>query len=480
MFGFLDAARRTDWKRAATYLHSNAGNAPDQARQLKRVLDRKLLQDPGTLSVVPEGRINDGLAPNVESIGPVDLNGHSFEITLERVSQNGQQIWLFSTATMSMLPQLYASIGDTELEERLPEPLVQHTLFDAPLWQWLALIVFGAIAYVIAKSVQPLLAMLARLLLRRVSTHVEEHLIVRIAKPLSFLLGVALFRLAVEWIVFPLLIRIVLMRVLLALLFGGLAWTGLRVIDAIAAEFIVVMSQRQRASAASVVPLLRRTAKVLAVVISVLLTLNFWGFNTTALLAGLGVGGLAVALAAQKTIENLFGGVSIISDKPVLVGDFCKFGDRSGTVEDIGLRSTRVRTSERTIVTVPNGQFSSLMIENFGPRDKILFNPTLKLRRDIKPSQIRSVIERIAEMLKANTKVDPNQRRVRFVGMGDQSVNIEVNTYILTRNFDEYLEVQEQLLLGFLDLLENVGTGLAVPTQITLVQPVSPPAEPAD
>src|SRR5207248_1522615 len=131
---------------------------------------------------------------------------------------------------------------------------------------------------------------------------------------------------------------------------------------------------RGRVLSCSLFPLGVRFVKMCLFCVADLLTLWYWGYNTSTILAGLGVGGLAIALAAQKTIENLFGGVAVISDRPVFVGDFCRFGDQLGTVEDIGLRSTRIRTLDRTLVTVPNGQFSSITLENFSRRDKMLFH----------------------------------------------------------------------------------------------------------
>src|SRR5262249_57218607 len=139
---------------------------------------------------------------------------------------------------------------------------------------------------------------------------------------------------------------------------------------------------------------------------------------TTTILAGFGVGGLAIALAAQKTIETLFGGVSVISDRPVFVGDVCRFGDRSGVVEDIGLRSTRLRTADRTLVTVPNAQFSSMTLENFSRRDKMLLHFTLNLRRDTRPDQVRALLDSIGRILNEHHNVETGYLPVRFVGVG--------------------------------------------------------------
>ena len=188
----------------------------------------------------------------------------------------------------------------------------------------------------------------------------------------------------------------------------------------------------------------------------------------TTVLAGVGVGSLAVALAAQKTIENLFGGVAVISDRPVLVGNTCRFGDRIGTVEDIGLRSTRIRTPDRTLVTVPNAQFSSMTLENLSRRDRIWFHPRLSLTRETSPAQIRRLLDLISHVLSSNPKVDSGSHSVRFVAVGTYSLDLDVSAYILTSDDDEFGRVQQDLLLRILEAVESAGTRLALPTQATI------------
>jgi MscS family membrane protein len=170
-----------------------------------------------------------------------------------------------------------------------------------------------------------------------------------------------------------------------------------------------------------------------------------------------GVGSLAVALAAQKTIENLFGGVAVISDRPVLVGDTCRFGDRIGTVEDIGLRSTRIRTPDRTLVTVPNAQFSSMTLESLSRRDRIWFHPRLSLTRETSPAQIRQLLDSISHVLSSNPKVDSGSHSVRFVAVGTYSLDLDVSPYILTSDDDEFGRVQQDLLLRILEAVESAG-----------------------
>jgi MscS family membrane protein len=177
---------------------------------------------------------------------------------------------------------------------------------------------------------------------------------------------------------------------------------------------------------------------------------------------------LAIALAAQKTIENLFGGVAVITDRPVAVGDFCRFGKQVGTVEDVGLRSTRIRTLDRTLVTVPNAEFSAMTLENFSKRDKMWFHLTLNLRRDTLPDQVRSLLQSITRALKEHPKVETGALPVRFIGVGTYSLDLEVFAYVLTSNDDEFLQIQQELLLWILDAVQSAGTALAVPTQAYL------------
>jgi MscS family membrane protein len=177
---------------------------------------------------------------------------------------------------------------------------------------------------------------------------------------------------------------------------------------------------------------------------------------------------VAVALAAQKTIENLFGGVAVVGDRPVTVGDFCKFGDRVGTVEDIGLRSTRIRTLDRTVVSIPNSEFSSMVLENFSQRDKVWFHPLLNLRRDTQPGQVRSILESIRRILSEHPKVEVGPMPVRFVGAGAYSLDIEVFAYIRTADYDEFLQLQQDLLLRIMDAISAAGSALAITTQASI------------
>jgi MscS family membrane protein len=191
------------------------------------------------------------------------------------------------------------------------------------------------------------------------------------------------------------------------------------------------------------------------------------GINLTAVIAGLGVGGIAVALAAQKTLENLISGITIVSDQPIRVGDYCRAGEYQGTVLAVGLRSTRMRTLARTIVSIPNGQLATMNLENFSLRDKIWLRHTLGLRYETKPEQLRCILAEIREMLYGHPKVESSSARVRFVGFGNSSLDLEVFAYVLETEYAIFLQIQEDLLLRIMDIVAANGSGFAFPSQTT-------------
>ena len=221
---------------------------------------------------------------------------------------------------------------------------------------------------------------------------------------------------------------------------------------------------------AHMVRIMSRLVSILMVFYIVIVGGQFLGIPLTPLLAGLGVGGLAVALAARPTLENLIGGVTLFADKPVRVGDPCVFNNRFGFVEEIGLRSTRIRTLDRTIVTVPNSQFAELQLENFNRRDCIRFYTVLPLRYETTPEQLRYVLGKIRELLLAHPKISntpPLPNHVRLVGMGEHSLNVEIFSFSTTADWGEFLGIREDLFLRIMDIVKEAGTGLAIPAQTT-------------
>jgi len=216
------------------------------------------------------------------------------------------------------------------------------------------------------------------------------------------------------------------------------------------------------------VSLIKITTRIISLVISVWVVLegaDRFGISIVPMLAGLGVGGLAIALAVRPTLENLIGGFILFLDKPVRVGDRCRFGEQLGIVEEIGLRSTRIRKFEDTIVSVPNAQFSQMQLENLSRREKTLFRVTLGLRYETTSEQLRYVLAKLREMLVGHPKVSPERLRVRFRRFGDYSLDLEVFAYVLTNNWHVYWAIREDLNLRIMEIVNQAGTGFAFPSQ---------------
>jgi MscS family membrane protein len=304
---------------------------------------------------------------------------------------------------------------------------------------------------------------------RRTASAVDDQLLDIVVGPLRLLSGLAAFHLA--WLTLGLSVPVqtVLRDAETALVIFAAAWGLFRVADVFARSFERRLARREEQGAAALVPMGRKTVKVLVAALAVLATLDSFGFDVTAVLAGLGVGGIAVALAAQKSVENLFGAVTLMSDRPVRPGDFCRFGDQVGTVEEIGLRSTRVRTLDRTLVTVPNAEFSTLKLENFTARDQIRFTTMLGLRYETSPDQMRHVLKEIRRLLLSHPRVTVDPARVRFVGFGAYSLDLEIFAYVDTTDWNEFLAIREDLLLRLMDVVAGSGTGFAFPSQTNYV-----------
>jgi MscS family membrane protein len=220
--------------------------------------------------------------------------------------------------------------------------------------------------------------------------------------------------------------------------------------------------------------LVRLVSKLVAVLLALYVLVDLaetLGVPVAPVLAGLGVGGLAVALAVRPTVENIFAGFVLFADAPVRVGEFCQFGDKMGTVEAIGLRSVQVRGLDRTVISVPNAEFCQLQLVNFTRRDSILLRTRLQLRYETTPDQLRLVLARLRELLIKHPRVSPDPARVRFVEYGASSLDLEIFAFVETRDFSEFLAIQEDLNLRIKDIVEASGSAFAFPSQTLYVEP---------
>jgi len=250
---------------------------------------------------------------------------------------------------------------------------------------------------------------------------------------------------------------------------AALTWVTLGIVDI----FVGRLTDRLKRAGQLQSSVLLRPAtivvKVLIITLAILTWLDNLGFEVSTILAGLGVGSLAVALAAQKSIENIIGAVTIYASRTVRIGDMCRYKDIVGTVEEIGLRCTVIRTLERSIVHIPNGAMANEKIENLSLRDRILYRNNIHLRYESTSDQVRNVLDNIRLMLAEHPMIDKEGTRVRFIDFGDSSLDIEIFTYIATADFVEHFKTREDLNLRIMDIVSDAGTRLALPTNITYV-----------
>lgn len=475
--GYLTAAREGRWSDAARYLdlssipvtgRDEAGE--ELARELKIVLDQRQWIDVDSLSDAPEGDTQDGLPPTRERIASFASDQGEVRVALERIRRDdGVPVWKFASGLVARIPALYDEFGLGPIARLLPRALVERTFLEIALWQWIGLIALLCAAWLLALFAARALVRVVRPWAGRTRTELDDRLIELTAGPLRVLLAIAIFHLSLPWLHVTARAREILGDLTKVAVIVAVTWLAFRAIDLLAAFVDERLEERRQLGAKSLVRFGARTIKVAIGALTLLAMLGTLGFDVTAVIAGLGVGGLAVALAAQKTLENVFGAVSLLADQPVRPGDFCRFGDQVGTVEDIGMRSTRVRTLDRTVISIPNAEFASLHLESFAARDRIRLVTTLGLRYETSADQLRRVIVALRGLLVAHPKILPAPLRVRFVGFGAYSLDLELFCYVDTADYDEFLAVREDLFLRMMDAVQDCGGGFAFPSSTTYI-----------
>jgi MscS family membrane protein len=477
VIGFLRAAQDENYSVASQYFqplpghrHPNAEEEQDLVAQLLAVINQKITAASlDALSRDPQGRLDDGLPSNQELLSGVRESNGNFSVLLLRIEDDhGSKLWYISRKSLETIPETYDSLQFADIEKKLP-PYLGKRVLSMPLWQWLAIL----LAVPVAIGIGWALSLIPRFAIRYYrkssgSSAAPARSLFHVG-PGTLLVSALVHYVFVFYIGASIVYRQYYRRVLWVFLGIAFYWMVTRATREIAEAVSRRLTNSGRMGERSIVSLARRVLEVMIFILVGLIVLSALGVNVTAALAGLGIGGLAIGLGAQKTFENLLGGISVLSDKVLQIGDPCRIGDQRGTVEDIGLRSTKLRTEDRTIVTIPNGTVASAVLENFRQRDKILFRQTMRLRYDLSSEHLRYVLDEIRALLKQDSHVEDRSSRVRLLRFAEFAVEIEIYAYILVRDFAEFLELQEQLLLAILEIVERTGAAIALPSQATLV-----------
>lgn len=473
---FVAAVRANDLERAAARL--DLGDAAlrargaDIARRLAVVLEVRLHLDAEQVSPAALGDTTDGLARDREVIGEVPgPEGRAVPIALTRRARNGTPQWVFSAATVGQVDALFDALPDAWIREHLPAALRRSGPLDLQWWQWLALLTLLPLAALVGTLLAgPAQALLKRIV-SRTETELDDVLVDSVHGPIVLLIGVATSALLLYWIALPVGTETFVRDLQRATGVVALFWILLRVIGVLQLALPSTEWGASHPALRSLIPLGGRIARLLVLVAGLLTVIASFGYPIATILAGLGIGGIAVALGAQKTLEHFFGSVSIGIDQPFRVGDWVIVDGVEGEVEAIGLRSTRIRTLERTVVSIPNGRLADMRTENFGPRDRIRLRTELGLEYSTTAAQVALVRDGIEAMLRAHPLTWPGRVVVRFHRFSPSSIDLEVFCWVQTADVDEYRAVREAHYLGIMRIVAQAGARFAYPTQTVLHRP---------
>ena len=473
--GYAKATRERNFEQAAQYL--DLSNLPPElegytgaelARQLRIAAGRKLYVDPDRLSNSPAGDTADLLPEGRDRVGQITGQTKTYDILLQRVPrEDGAYIWKFAGSTVADIPQLYSEFGYGPLENILPSWFFDYRIWSIEVWLWGAAIAVALIsipvAFLLTAGIAYVIGRFRPDLLQDMKLFIGP---VRLL--LWALLARALFLLTGGSIVMQ------SVGQAYTVIIVALAWIGLRCLDFLSSRTAVRLDRSGLAGSVLLLRPITRLIKLLLITGAVLLWLDNLGYQVTTLLAGLSISGIAVALASQKSLENIFGAVTLFTAQPVRVGDFCRFGDKMGTVEEIGLRATQIRTLERSVITIANAEFSNMHLDNLSKRDRFWYHPQLGLRYETTPDQIRYILVEVRKMLYAHPKVLSEPLHVRFSGFGEYALTLEVFAYIGVTDYTESLEIAEDLNLRVMEIIAAAGSDFAFPAQIQYELPGKP------
>ncbi len=463
--GFLLAAEEPDYTRAADYLdlrnlpRSIRNTQPERlAEMLAIVIERQIWLDLDEISDRPAGKSGDGLPEYRDELGVIADDDVEYQLLMQRIPDgDGGHVWKISNATVAITGELYQRFGYGRITEAFAKALPDIAFLGIDLFKIVLVLALGLVLY-------PIVALIGLALARLVSDP-ESTLFPRVRK--FFLVSV------------PVVTVLIAMHHTLVNL--GLGITGQRIAQAQTLTTVAVVwlllvgsglvrdgyGNRLRSQGREGALVLLRPAtsvlRIFIVIVAILVWLDNAGFNITTLLAGLGVGGVAMALALQKPLEDVFGALTLYTQQPVRIGDFCRIGAQTGTIEEIGLRTTRLRTLANTLISVPNHRLAAEPIDNISARSKILYSPTLRLRVDSSEEQVSGVLAGIRSLLESHEKVISDGARVRFQTIGTDALELNIFAYIDVKVWADFLAVAEELNMKILGIVSDAGTTLALP-----------------
>ena len=480
ILGLAKAIKSKDYEHAKNYLDLRNLTFSDEqknknldaqslVKKLSIVASRAMKIDIEDLSDDPLGHKNDGLPGYRDRITSMNTDNGPVDILIQRVPRgDGVFIWKISNATVALIPELSDEFGYGVIGESLSSILPSYMIGGFEIWQIVLLLILVIIGFSLAYIITLLLVAF----LQKHQNYNKQRLQKFIVGPVRLLILVIFMRTTFDLIAPTLVMQAIFETKTILIL--SVLWAMLGVIDFIIYRLADRMKRHGQEDGVVLLKPASTSLKIMLILTAAISWIDNLGFEVTALIAGLGVGGIAVALAAQKSLEDLIGAIIIYASRPVRVGDFCKFGNTLGTVEEIGLRATQLRTLSRSVVHIPNSKFASSEIENLTQRDKILYRTRLNLSYNTTADQIKQVLTNLRKLINKEDYIDSESSRVRFIEFGEYAQELELYVYIKTSEFSEYLEYREEINLQISDIVESANTKLVIQTKaIELNQPMN-------
>lgn len=482
---YFELCNKAKYAEAAVYLDvpkSEAKRAPELAQMLAAVLNKKIWIELDQLAGTSDGKKDDGLPANTDEIGRIKMPGSASQpvriVRRDAKTQDEEARWVFTQQTVAHIDQWYSDLDDRWIRKRLPAPLLAMGPEALLWWQWIAVPLLMAGAIVVGRLLSFVSRKVVSRLALRTPTKVDDRLVLRLDGPIAIA-----WALLITYILVPKLGLYVpaeefVRRILKALGLLAFFWALLRAVAVVCETIAEAPWAISHPGVQTLASVGARAGKIAVGAIGVVAILSQLGYPVASLITGLGIGGVVIALAAQKTVENLFGSVSILADQPFRVGDQIKVDGIEGRVETIGLRSTRIRTADRTLVILPNGKLADMRIESFAPRDRFRFVAKLPIAKSATPGTLKKITTQIGKLLDEHPKTKGFEHSALLVGYTDQSIDIEAVAYVNTTDATDFGNIRDELLGAFLDAIRGAGAELASP-QIVVSQPVAASSAPS-
>ena len=403
------------------------------------------------------------------------------EIAIEK---NADGAWRFSPETVNSLAYLHASVAHLNVVDGVIEYNTWKTKLKShmPAWtseefliftkgQWLGFLVIFAVALAALSLVRFLTTIYIRTMVKKESLNFAEKNHYRSTLPFGLLAFSLVCMGSIRLLELDLEIYDILIRAFYILIAFTSVWSALKIVDLISMHFTKIAKDTHNKFDDVLVPMLSKTSKVLVIAFGTILVAHSLTFDIGSILAGLGIGGVAVALAAKDTISNLFGSVTVIMDRPFLIGDYVSLDKGlEGTVEEVGFRSTRIRTPHQSLVSLPNNVLANMAIDNYGMRGSRRFKTFLQMEYSTPIEKLEEFCERLRYLCKIHPLIDPENAQVYINDMTDKSVNILLSVFFKTTEGHVELEERHKMIVEILKLAGEIGVRFAFPTNTMLIE----------